>query len=205
MDKNDLVGLVRQAVSTGISQNWWVLILVVLASAIGAFTGNYLKKKGELLALEENSKQLLEEVKRTTQAVEEIKSRYSKEQIQMQINATVLSGNRQQWINSLRDQISEFLSAISMFEILNGQLVGGSEEEIKKYIERIYLLVAKIQLLLNPKENDHQNLIKLLGEISAALQRSTPRPEVLYDRKQVIISKTQEILKREWERVKAGK
>ena len=34
-----------------------------------------------------------------------------------QFNATVLSGNRQQWINTLRDCLAEFQSNISMLHI----------------------------------------------------------------------------------------
>jgi hypothetical protein len=80
----------------------------------------------------------------------------SKEIAQLELNKSVKSFNRQQWINSLRDCISEYLSLIETYKsnyenakIMN-ELVGftkniTSASEIKK-------LGIKIELMLNPEE-----------------------------------------------------
>jgi hypothetical protein len=123
-----------------------------------------------------------------------------------QINATVLSGNRQEWINTLRNQISEMLSIISLLE-KDWHLF--EESGINKFMvkrERLFHIQEKISLLLNPIENDHSQLIHLIDDAIAPLcdSKADDIPQKMKESRMVIRSKSQEILKREWERVKKG-
>jgi len=123
-----------------------------------------------------------------------------------QINTTVLSSNRQQWINTLRDQISELLSLFMLMNVGHKVKLIGREEFLQK-LERSLLLEARIKLLINPKEEDHTELITLIRKAIEEIFRDTKESDLAQLRKvcESIISKSQTILKKEWERVKEGK
>lgn len=123
-----------------------------------------------------------------------------------QARISLRSNNRQAWINSLRDALSEFSST--------ARVVALSKEFEDKYsrAEKLFFLEEKIKLLLNPKEEDHKNLI-------ASIIRSRKSSIAIFaagdniDKKQLahdnlkdaldnVTKSAQPILKREWERVK---
>lgn len=127
-----------------------------------------------------------------------------------QITATVVSQNRQAWINTLRDCISEFQSAIPYIGLID------KKEWIKdlKSIQHDKLSSAircnnKIKLLINPKEDDHIELVELLTNVLNILLDTKEKEDETYDKINTlqaditVISQT--ILKREWIRVKKGK
>ena len=115
-----------------------------------------------------------------------------------QVRASVVSANRQMWINALREDVAEFMEK----EIEWGQLFGPHQDgqsvicrdQVKAYeiMERLRFLTYRIELRLHPGERDHDKLIKLLNEAP-----TPPRIETLTaDIKTV----TQGILRREWKR-----
>ena len=57
---------------------WLILILPFIASAIGAYAGSYLKKKGEFRAIDENIESLKKQLKDTTKITEGIRSELDK-------------------------------------------------------------------------------------------------------------------------------
>jgi len=136
-----------------------------------------------------------------------ISKRQSKTQIKIandNIKATVLSRNRQDWINTLRDQISEFISILSSLAVTH------THEEFdvvdkQRWYERGICLQSKISLLINPMEEDHNYLVELLDK---ALDSTTQKASEM-DHEQIgvyigqIVEISQKILKREWERVKS--
>ena len=127
-----------------------------------------------------------------------------------QFNASVLSVNRQEWINTLRDQISELVADT----ILLRQEVEQYQQEPGRLFARAGRVLRcsfKIKLLINPKEADHVNLVESIDRLMILVVKSAKKVEdknidsqfrVIRDE---IVSKSQEILKREWERVKEGK
>ena len=119
----------------------------------------------------------------------------------------VLSKNRQDWINTLRDELAKFSGKLNLVKHIHTLLITAKEKddtlsykELKlKFIENINELhtnKAKITLLINPNEPDHQQLIKIL----------TKHTEELKEKKLInqddLIKISQKILKSEWERVK---
>lgn len=135
-----------------------------------------------------------------------------------QFNANVLSVNRQEWINTLRDQISEL---VAQTIILRREV-----EQYRKEPDRIFArtegvvrCALKIQLLINPKEADHVHLVNSIGKLMILVAKTAAKTadkvaEKVEDQdmdsqfrviRDEIVSKSQEILKREWERVKEGK
>jgi hypothetical protein len=120
------------------------------------------------------------------------------------IRATVVSSNRQVWINSLRDTIAEYLAKAMMARTLNALEYAGDSSLPR--VEEILRLNTRIELLINPKEKDHAQLARQVSQMTDALNSQNPKNQA-FDvdscRKQ-IVELSQLILKREWDRVKAG-
>lgn len=116
-----------------------------------------------------------------------------------QIRATVLSANRQRWIDELRQLLAEFvtlageLNAVARMKMYDGQ------NTINK-TSKMQLCKTKITLMLNPNEDDHQKLLGLLRDAARGIHSAEDE-----DRTNIpaIIALSQSILKREWVRVKA--
>ncbi len=126
---------------------------------------------------------------------------------QKQASVSVLSANRQAWINTLRDQIAEFLSILAVIHA--GEWGQRTEKEYDEELKRLILLVSKIKLMLNPKEEDHKRLSSLLSQ-AAQTVRARAKDEKLKSAEGVqvgaeVLPLAQSILKREWERVKQAK
>ena len=125
--------------------------------------------------------------------------------VQKQTRVSVLSGNRQAWINSLRDQISEFLAILAVMHA--GDWSSRTEKEYDEELKQLTLVRSKINLMVNPKEEDHRNLLKLLDDASCTVaERAKIAEESDWEKGAKIHSEivplAQSILKREWARVK---
>ena len=118
-----------------------------------------------------------------------------------QIRANLVSANRQAWINELRECLSELQSRITFVSILQSVPETGDLEDVKSSMSRIAFLTHKLTLLINPKEEDHAQLLSLVKEIKGIAVRGGKPPQEKMD---AITSLSQKILKREWERVKKG-
>lgn len=120
---------------------------------------------------------------------------------EVHLKAEVLSRNRQKWIDNLRSEISHFLAKLHEYD---HHITFGKSLKISEMINIISKLrehEAKIKLLINPKEKDHQQLVKLI-ESSIRLASTEERTVFEDGIDQVIIETSQTILKREWVRVK---
>ena len=122
-----------------------------------------------------------------------------------QIRATVVSSNRQNWINDLRERISEFITLAHTI-IIKRQTMAQTEEPLTHDYHSIYRLSNIIELMLNPKENEHTILLKLiLGTLAAtSANLETASPVIIKNTEQILVLSKQ-ILKKEWEKVKKGK
>ena len=123
---------------------------------------------------------------------------------QRQSRVTVLSANRQAWINSLRDLISEYISVAAL---LHAEDWSDRKSDFNERVERLSLVNARIQLMLNPKEEDHQRLVSLLGQLALTLGEQIASGQKKDSQKAGVVVRqvvplAQSILKREWERVK---
>jgi hypothetical protein len=113
------------------------------------------------------------------------------------IRAEVLSGNRQRWINTLRDSISEF---VSLAVILHTEKQNANDFLVTS--QRFLQVRTQISLLINPKEDDHRELNDLLEQtVTSVLEPEKSKRQLPEVRPDIIII-SQKILKREWERVK---
>lgn len=116
---------------------------------------------------------------------------------------------RQAWIDALRSEIGEAISSASaLFILLDAGKQHDPESLFVELWSRTTATIASIDLRLNLNESDHQQLSTLLRRAEQMLRdaddgNSSSREdrEELQD-SVVAISRT--ILKREWQRVKAG-
>ena len=106
----------------------------------------------------------------------------------------------------LRDELSNYLAIMARTA---GATAGRIDDQgyLLTCIEDLCRSESKIQLLLNPKEDDHVKLIGLLKKASSSLwylnyNKKDSFPEDMNKLREDIIDISQPILKREWNRVK---
>ena len=123
-----------------------------------------------------------------------------------QISASTVTISRQHWINDLRDAIADFNAKASMIYSLARNHY--ADEHSIPRIEELVQLNYKIELLINPNEEDHAKIVKIVDHITASLSLAKVRANEIGDeldgKKEELISLAQKVLKREWERVKKG-
>ena len=122
-----------------------------------------------------------------------------------QIKATVVSTNRIAWINAFRDLVADYITSMAIIS----QVTEIEDSDIKN----VAFLSEKVKLFFDLTRSDHLELHNKLGSITIAfLDRGDQTdPEALdsLDERiseglREITALTQELLKREWERVKEG-
>lgn len=118
-----------------------------------------------------------------------------------QIRASVVSANRQAWINALRDELATLDS-----QLVQVAAYAGRREHEAAYVSALtgeMRAVSRIKLFINPKESDHSQLVEEMRLVHS----HTVHPvniEQLNAGREKLLALGQAILKREWERVKAG-
>lgn len=124
-----------------------------------------------------------------------------------QINSSVVSGNRQEWINRLRNVLAELVMIIRHVPPAHAANSITLQEAIAKHGE----LTEKIELtklLLNPNEAEHQELLRLISsagdQVKDAINHGTGRALEMGQTAERIVTQSQIILKKEWNRVKRG-
>lgn len=123
----------------------------------------------------------------------------SKGAADLQARANVLSKNRQEWINSLRNEIAGFMTCVGHIgpSAVVGTANGGNTLELTKEVRLSY---AKVQLLINPSEPDHQALVDKMALMIEQLSQL----KLNFDEANLeLVAIAQPVLKREWVRVKA--
>ena len=130
-----------------------------------------------------------------------------------QINASVLSANRQKWIDEFRGLVATFCSqaiAASLVRekmIEGGRIIVAHDLDLLRRLEELTKTFTKIRLMTNPIEPDHQVLIKMLASIMTTLRTAPVDTDLEGDIQtnvEAIVATTQVVLKREWVRVKSG-
>ena len=109
-------------------------------------------------------------------------------------NKQITAPMRQAWINKLRELLVELTSSAEHY------YVAGYEDRTDKEYQRVTLLQAHIRLMLNPNEEDHQHLERLMRRMVTEIEKgkSDVFPVLLIE----VIDLSRKILKREWDRVK---
>lgn len=119
---------------------------------------------------------------------------------------------RQNWIDSLRAEISEFVAVnLSRLDALNtmAHLDINNQEianslNIEKYREIISIETSRTKILLRLNSNEHSEIINLITSIYSPNIHSRHKDK---DQREIIdelIAESQKMLKNEWKRVKSG-
>lgn len=125
----------------------------------------------------------------------------------------ILSKNRQDWINTLRNTLAEYISAaLALAELkklrraidsdlshADGAVVDWNYR-VHAAIAETVRLKAKIALLSNPAEEDFQKLMEAVAQVQQAAQSNDALS--LSENSDSLVAISQKILKNEWERVK---
>lgn len=123
------------------------------------------------------------------------------------IRASVLSANRQAWINRLRDELSKFVRDVKHIPSAQSSGVLTSSEAIGR-CEETLLREEVIRLLLNPNEAEHKELLRLMANARTRMINAVNANRGLADQMeevtQPVVELAQQVLKTEWERVKRG-
>ena len=109
-------------------------------------------------------------------------------------NMQIVAQMRQAWIDKLRELLAELLSSALHYHL------AGYENRTDKEYKRVTLLETHVKLMLNPNEEDHQELKKLVGEMVNELEKGRVNDfQPLYAE---VMHLSPRILKREWDRVR---
>lgn len=112
-------------------------------------------------------------------------------------NKQIIAPLRQVWINNLRDLLSEIASLslhyyVSWFE--------DRTDDEYKYLTH---LEYKIILMLNPAEDDHQKLEKIISQLISMLSAGEPDRDREFEYcHKAVVALSRDVLKREWNSVK---
>lgn len=112
-------------------------------------------------------------------------------------NQSKVSEFRQSWINALRDDVATLIT--HALEIHSATTITDGNPSFAKVQEA----TARIQLRLNPKEDESIVLISAMGGLRQAIHSNTTFEQVNAEVVK-LTEATQAILKKEWRRVKTG-
>ncbi len=130
-----------------------------------------------------------------------------------QFKANVISTNRQKWIETFRDQVSELLSLMNAAQVIKRHSIeswqGGlgpvqTNLGLAEKFERAYMALAEIRLLTNASDPEHQRLSEALAVALAHLQHDELRDEELAASVDDVIALGRTIIRHEWGRLKRG-
>jgi hypothetical protein len=130
-----------------------------------------------------------------------------------QFAATVLSTNRQRWIDMLRESLADLVSQLAMVSVIKATWsakwdkgIGAIAADPSRLVtlQRLVLVQFRIRLLLNSIEADHQELYRAIEQAIERLREERSVEEETAADIESISRLGQAILKREWQRVKRG-
>lgn len=130
-----------------------------------------------------------------------------------QFNANVISANRQAWIVTVRDTLAEmislFVGIILVKRAWKGEWQEGkgaveTDPTLRAKLERSIYVQCRVRLLLNPTEPDHREIMQAIERTVARLRSDDRDEDGIQQEVTRITVLSQEILKREWRRVKSG-
>jgi hypothetical protein len=111
-------------------------------------------------------------------------------------NKQITAPMRQAWINSLRDLLAELTANALHY------YVAGYEDRSDKEYHRLTFLKSKVELMLNPLEDDHQSFMGLISQMIASIERTKGQPDEFPELHVEVMSVAKAVLKREWNVVK---
>ena len=128
-----------------------------------------------------------------------------------QIRASVISNNRERWIEALRDAVAEYVALLLSASIVKQEIgrdplkTVSADHDLLQVVERIILVKSKIMLMTNPSESRYSKLCELIETTYQALASDDPQAAGnIRAGSEAITQAGREVLKAEWARVKRG-
>jgi len=130
-----------------------------------------------------------------------------------QFHANVISTNRQKWIETFRNRVSELLSLMNAAQVIKRYSIeswrGGlgpvqANPSLTEKFERAFMALAQIRLLTDASDQEHQRLNDALAAALAHLQHDELRQEELAAAIEEVITLGRTIVRQQWGRVKRG-
>lgn len=193
-----------------------VLAVVALIALVLGPLMQFKIAKRQVVIQEEIAKRQVVMQKEIAERQTETQQQIAKRQI-----ADSISSRRQVWIDELRRDASEYLALLDRIKELKRPAPNLSEEDQKKNFEedaaataRARELGIRINLRLNPLEEEHNKLVRFLNSLALDADTDPLRNETDEQKRSAlnafgkarsdVVSHLQSILKHEWERVKHG-
>lgn len=177
-----------------------IALIVALFALFGTiYSGKKQRQSSEnqlKIQLKEGQATLASQIKSSNKIIQ--KQIDSEKQVaELNFRQNVLSTNRQNWINDLRNIMSE---VIPLTEFV-GKRNSMSDEDSRKLSE----FVLKAELMVNPqKDKDFISAVKKMDETVRNILLGEAEFSDLSDPKLEVLNLTKKTLKVEWERVKKG-
>ncbi len=111
---------------------------------------------------------------------------------------------RQQWIENLRNSISDYISKAE-FLLLEIKTNQRNDQYLIDIYQELLKLRYKIDLMLNPLEDDHKKIIDYLVKIRNGIYDKNVTVFALQTEISQLNEFTKKVLKMEWNVVKSGK
>jgi hypothetical protein len=184
-EKNDTV----KSISVKLIQatNWYVFILPLVTIFIIIFS-----TKLSIKTISIKSQESLSALKNSNEKQYQM-NKENRDFDRDRSQEVIISASRQEWINTLRKDISSVLANLTKYKMAEGN-------NKKEIFNEIWLEHYKIQLLLNPNEDDHEALLLAINIVIGSCDDDNGD---FLKKQAVVVEKAQSILKREWIRVKA--
>lgn len=111
--------LLKHGISIDVYSYVIVALIVFLSSVLGAYTGAYLKKRGEEKAMQANVKSILKRIKQTTSLSEEIKASINISTVEHQIKFNKLHDKKIEVIEGLFQRLIKMEDACKEYLLLS--------------------------------------------------------------------------------------
>jgi hypothetical protein len=128
-----------------------------------------------------------------------------------QIRASVISNNRERWLETLRDSIAEYVGLLLTAAILKRGIERDTTEavsgdcDLRQIVERIVVVKNKILLLSNPGDDLGARLCEMVEKAYQSIASDTPQTiATMRLEADAITQMGREVLRVEWARVKRG-
>lgn len=116
----------------------------------------------------------------------------------------IVSPIRQKWIDELREIISEYLSESKNLIVLGEDGMLNKEVMKEDIFKKLLYLQQKLNLMLNPNEPKHIELLELIESITDEIHHGVNNYIEFGGKLRGATEISQKILKEEWVRVKEG-
>ncbi len=124
-----------------------------------------------------------------------------------EFQATLGTKNRQEWINDLRNCISEFSMQCDILSTIttDGQTVSVDDaQKYGLYIDKIISNRYKINLLLNPKEPNQKKVLDKIDNLAAVARekKDTNKNRQFIDAREKLLDASRELFQHHWDKIK---